>query len=330
MTTSGNDLPPPLVIRDLVTSVVAARCLQVVAEAGVADALGDKAEPTAHLARTTGLDADALERMLRLLGAYGVFARTAEGWAHTEPSRLLRSNDPRSMRAFARMIGLPAVWNDFTELGKVARTGKPALDWAGLVSHFSEHPDESRVFNEAMVAKSAAIIPAVIAAYDFTSFGTIADVGGGRGHLLQGILAAAPSARGILFDLPHVIADADGIASERLQLVAGDFFKGGLPAADAYVLMEVIHDWADDDAVKILTAVRKAAPRGARVLLVEAIVSDEGPPFAKVLDVIMLAVTGGRERTAAEYERLLEAAGLRLERIVPTQSQCMVIESTLG
>jgi len=327
MTDSRNDLPPPLVIRDLVTSVVAARCLQVVAEAGVADALGDKAESTAQLAKATGLNADALERMLRLLVAYGVFARTADGWAHTEPSRLLRSDDPRSMRPFARMIGLPAVWNDFTELGKVARSGKPALDWAGLVAHFSEHPDESRVFNEAMVAKSAAIIPAVIAAYDFTPFKTIADIGGGRGHLLHAILAATPSARGILFDLPHVIADAGGIASERLRLVAGDFFQGELPAADAYLLMEVIHDWADDDAVKILAAVRKAARPGARVLLVEAIIADEGPHFAKVLDVIMLAVTGGRERTAAEYQKLLEAAGLRFQRIVPTQSQCAIIES---
>ena len=319
--------PPPLLLRDLVTAHVVTRCLHVVAEAGVADALGEEPATATELGRLTGLDADALNRMLRLLAARGIFAKNGDGWTHTDPSRFLRSDHPASIRSFARMFGMPVVWNQFTELASAAKTGKPALSWAGLVSYFSGHTHEARLFNEAMVAKSRAIIPAVIAAYDFSQFGTIADVGGGHGHLLQAILEAAPTAQGILFDLPHVIAEAKGIASDRLTLQAGDFFKSHLPVVNAYVMMEVIHDWSDEDAVRILSAVRRAAPLSARVLLVEALIADEGELFPKVLDVVMLAVTGGRERSAAEYELLLKAAGFRLARVIPTQSQCSVLEA---
>jgi hypothetical protein len=178
-----------------------------------------------------------------------------------------------------------------------------------------------------MVGKSASVIPAVIDAYDFSQFQVVADVGGGRGHLLQAILDRAPNTNCILFDLPHVIEEASGLASPRLRLAAGDFFIDSLPIADAYALMEVIHDWTDTEAVKILAAIRRAAPEHARVLIVETTVSeDPGPQFGKTLDVVMLAVTGGRERTPSEYAELLAAAGFRLERIVPTASAYSVIE----
>jgi hypothetical protein len=179
-----------------------------------------------------------------------------------------------------------------------------------------------------MAGKSAAVVPAVLDAYDFTPHQTIADIGGGRGHLLQSILNAAPKSSGMLFDLPHVIRDAQPIASERLQLFAGDFFRDPLPPAAAYVLMEVLHDWNDEDAVKILNAVRAAAPAHARLLIIEAMVSEEpGPHAGKILDIIMLAVTGGRERTQTEYETLLAGAGFQLQRVIPTQSQYSVVDA---
>lgn len=182
-----------------------------------------------------------------------------------------------------------------------------------------------------MVGKSAGVIPTVVEAYDFSSFGTVADIGGGRGHLLQAILDRVPTASGVLFDLPHVINDASGAASERLRLTAGDFFRDQLPVADAYVLMEVIHDWADGEAKQILSAVRRAAPRHARVLVVEALVSESpGPQFGKMLDIIMLAVTGGRERTRAEYEELLASTGFRLQRIIQTASQYSLVEAVVA
>jgi hypothetical protein len=226
------------------------------------------------------------------------------------------------------MIGMPVVWNGFTHLDVPARTGKPALDWAGLVHYFSEHPEEASLFNQAMVGKSGTVIPAVIESYDFTRFEMIADIGGGRGHLLHAILGRVPSAEGILYELPHVIADATDVASSRLRLVSGDFFADPLPTADAYVLMEVLHDWPDREAQKILHAVRRAAPAHARLLIVEAVVADTpGPHFGKLLDIIMLAVTGGRERTQSEYEALLSSTGFRLEQILATPSQYSIVEA---
>jgi O-methyltransferase domain len=326
MTTT--EAPPPQIVFELVNSHVVARCIHVVAEFGVADALAEEAMSADALAAATGMNADALARMLRLLGAYGVFAAVDGGYVNTPASLLLRSDHPASMRSYARMIGT-MVWRAFDDLAHPAQHGTPAMDWPAHVAHFAEHPDEASLFNAAMADKAASVIPAVLDAYDFGQFHTIADIGGGGGHLLTAILDREPAATGILFELPHVIADAETVASPHLQLVAGDFFADDLPVADAYVLMEVLHDWSDEDATKILAAVRRAAPTGARVLVVEALIADDpGPDAGKVLDVIMLAATGGRERTREQYTELLALAGFQLERVVPTRSPYFVVEAT--
>jgi len=325
-----NQVPPAQMLWGLINAHTVTRCIHVVAEVGVADALDERPLSTPELAASTGLNADALGRMLALLAGHGVFASEAEGYVHTDASRLLRSDHPQSLRAFARMMGMPAIWRGFTDLRSAATTGRPVTDWADLVAYFAEHPDEASLFNQAMAAKSAGVVPAVVDAYDFSSFPRVADIGGGRGHLLHAILQRAPAASGILFELPHVIADVADVASDRLRLVGGDFFSDPLPIADAYVLMEVIHDWADEQAASILAAVRRVAPPSARVLVVEALLSEApGPHFGRMLDIIMLAVTGGRERTSSQYERLLQSAGLRMERVIPTPSQYSVVEATV-
>jgi hypothetical protein len=321
---------PENTIKDLAIAHVLARCLHVVVDFGVADALGDETLPAAELAERVGLDPDALARMLRLLAAHGIFAPGPGGYAQTPASRLLRSDDPRSLRALVRMRGLPIIWRGFTELEHAARTGRPTTDWPALVAYFASHPEESAVFNEAMVAKSQIVIPAVLDAFAFRAFKVIADIGGGRGHLLQAILARVPSSRGILFELPHVIADAASAASARLQLVAGDFFADAMPTADLYILMDLLHDWSDEDAARILAGLRRAAPRDAHVLVIETLVADTpGPHFSKTLDILMLALTGGRERTPAEHARLLAGAGFRLERVVPTAAQYSIVEAVV-
>jgi hypothetical protein len=281
----------------------------------------------AEIAARTGLNADALDRMLRLLAAHGIFRHGAdERYEHSPASLLLRSDDPHSLRAYVRMNAMPAMWDRYTELGETARIGHPKHDWASLVDYFAAHPDESAIFNAAMVSKSRMVLPAVAAEYDFSGFGTIADVGGGRGHLLRLILDGAPRAKGIVFDLEHVIADAP--AWPRLELRAGDFFSDPLPVADAYLLMDVLHDWDNAAAARILAAVRRAAEPQSRVLIVETLVPETaGPHFGKSIDVTMLAVTGGRERTEAQYRTLLAAAGFRLARVLPTQSQYSIVEA---
>ena len=328
-----NALPVPdhaALVADLSRAHIAARCLHVIADCGAADAVGDSAATAAEIAAHVGLDADALDRMLRLLAAHGIFVRTADGrYAHSPASRLLRSDEPGSLRSYVRMAGMPAFWDRFTELGRTAREGQRQHDMASLVEYYAAHPDEAAIFNAAMVSKSRTVLPAVAAAYDFGSFATIADIGGGRGHLLKLILERAPHAQGFLFERPHVIADAD--AAARLTLVAGDFFADPLPAADLYLLMDLLHDWDDADATRILAAVRRAARPRSRLLIIETLVPETpGPHFGKTLDIIMLAVTGGRERTEAQHAALLAAAGFAFTRVLPASSQYSLVEAVVA
>ena len=301
--------------------------MHVVADCGAADAVGPDGATPEHIAKHTGLTADALDRILRLLAAHGVFAHGPNGsYRHTPASEMLRSDHPASVRSYVRMAGMPVFWDRFTELPRTARAGHPRYDMAGLVGYYAAHPEESAIFNASMVAKSRTVLPAVVAAYDFGGFATIVDVGGGRGHLLELVLAHAPRAAGTLFELPHVIADAASVP--RMTLVAGDLFRDALPAADAYLLMDVLHDWDDEGAARILRAVRAAARPKSRLLVIETLVPEEpGPHFGKLLDIIMLAATGGRERTRSQYAALLGKTGLRLERVLPTASQYSIVEA---
>jgi hypothetical protein len=299
----------------------------VIADSGAADAVGAAGATPAEIAARTGFDADALDRMLRLLAAHGIFVRCADGgYEHSAASRLLKNDEPGSLRSYVRMAGMPAFWDRFTELGRTARAGRRQHDMASLVEYFAAHPDENAIFNAAMVTKSRTVLPAVAAAFDFAPFATIADIGGGRGHLLKQILERTPSAQGVLFEQPHVIADTE--PAPRLSLVGGDFFADALPAADLYLLMDLLHDWTDADATRILLAVRRAAHARSRVLIVETLVPDiPGPHFGKTVDIIMLAVTGGRERTEVQHGALLASAGFELVRVVPTASQYSIVEA---
>jgi hypothetical protein len=200
------------------------------------------------------------------------------------------------------------------------------LDSDGVFAYLTKHPEESQIFNSGMAAKAQRDIPAVLEAYDFSVFDCVADIGGGRGHLLQSILKATPQTTGILFDQAHVVAEA--VAGPRLQKRDGDFFKGPLPEADAYLLMDILHDWNDADAARILVGIRKAARRTSTLLVIETIIPETaGPHLAKALDVNMLVMTGGRERTIPEHEAMLEGAGFQLRRVIPTASPYSIVEA---
>jgi len=321
---------PARLVRELARAHIAARCLHVAATFGIADAIGEEPADPREIAKHTGVDADALRRILRLLVAHGVFEERAGGYAHNAASRLLRSDHPESLRPYVRMGSMPAFWEPYTQLGETVQTGRPSRDWRALLDYFDAHRDEAQIFNEAMVAKSRAVLPALVDAYDYTRFDVIADVGGGHGHLLAAVLEHAPRARGILFDLPHVVAGA-AARSPRLEIAAGDFFVDTPPPADLYLLMDLLHDWRDDDAARILASVRRGAPAHARVLIIETLVPEgPGPHFGKTLDIIMLAVTGGRERTRAEHAALLDRSGFLLERVLPTRSEYSIVEALVA
>ncbi|GAC1412228.1 MAG: hypothetical protein NVSMB60_33950 [Mycobacterium sp.] len=234
------------------------------------------------------------------------------------------------MRAYARMMGLPPFWGSLTELAHSVRTGAPGLELIepnGLWAYLQCRPEDAEIFDKAMTAKAGADIAAVLAAYDFRQAKTIADIGGGRGHLLHAILEAAPQAEGVLFDLPDVVQGVN-IEGGRLTAQAGDFFVDELPAAELYVLMQVLHDWDDDRCVAILEAVRAAADVGSTLLVIENLLTD-GQPELRVLttDIVMLTAAGGRERTAAQFSALFDRSGFSLARIVETRSTIRIIEA---
>jgi C-methyltransferase len=314
----------------LMHAFVPSRCLHVIAALGVADEIGDDPVSTRELASRCGADADALGRVLRLVAAHGIFEADDGGFRHTPASRLLRSDHPMSLRAYAAMMDLPVFAAAFATLEHSVRTGSPAIEAIepqGVWAYLQDHPDEARAFDRGMTAKAAADIATILGAYDFNGFATIADVGGGRGHLLRAIVEAAPAARGVLFDQPDVIEALD-LEHDRLSARAGDFFVDPLPAADGYVLMEVIHDWPDAESVAILRAVRAAAGTGAKVLVIESLLPEDGTdPRGQSVDIIMLAMTGGRERTAQQLSELLTSAGFGAPTVITTDGPLRILEA---
>ena len=321
---------PHEVVMQMSAAWLLSRCLHVAADLGVADALEETPRTAAALAQATGAHPQALERTLRLLSAHGVFA-TREGMvSHTPASLLLRADHPQSLRSLVRMFGLPFNQGAYGFLEHSLRTGRPAVEKvapAGMFTYLADRPEEARIFGEAMTAKAHGHVASILGAYDFSGFHVIGDIGGGHGHLLRAVLERTPAARGVLFDLPNALGEVADLASERLALQPGDFFRDPLPACDAYLLMEVIHDWGDEEATAILEAVRAAAPAHARLLVIEQLVPDEpGPHWAKTLDVLMLAVTGGLQRTGREYEALLTSSGFRLERLIDTAGGIAIVE----
>jgi hypothetical protein len=216
-------------------------------------------------------------------------------------------------------------------MNSAIRTGEPSANRAlrgGIWGYLRENPDASRIFGEAMTGKAQGHIAGLLKVYDFSSFRVIADVGGGHGHLIQAIVAATPTVQGVLFDQPQVVQEAQVSASDRLRVVGGDFFHDPLPEADAYILMEVIHDWDDDASRKILAAVRRAARANAKLLIVEALLpNDPAPNWPTTLDIVMLTI-GGRQRTLEEYSALLRESGFVLTREIDTHAGIAVIEAT--
>jgi hypothetical protein len=299
---------------------------------GVADHIGDRPQTTEALAKATGTRPDALYRVLRLLASLGIFEWKDGAWTHTEASSLLRSDSPGSLRDYVRMLGLPIFWGAFEDLEHSLHTGQSAFakrHTGGVFAYLADHPEDSRIFDAAMTSKSHRDIAAILPAYDFSQFGIIADIAGGRGHLLRAILKQSPQTQGILFDQPHVVDEVKAAKDEKLTVIGGNFFTDAMPKADAYLLMNIIHDWADEESIKILSGIRKHMPANGKVLIIETVVpTAPGPHLSKELDIAMMVLPGGKERTQEEYAALAAKCGLRLQKAVATQSPYSILEFT--
>lgn len=333
-----DDLPPDARLLQLVMGKWVAMAVSAAAKLRVADALHEAGPlAAAELAARTGADADALGRVLRALASVGVFATDPAGrYRLTEVGRYLRSDVPGSVRAIADYCGADWSWRAWGDLPATVRTGATAFDRVfgrPVFDYLGDHPAEAAVFHDGMTGFSTAAAPAVAAAYPWGRFGTVADVGGGHGALLLTILAEHPGVRGVVFDAPQVAAGAtEAITAaglgDRCRAEGGDFFRAVPAGADCYLLKHIIHDWADEPAATVLRNCRSAAAPGGKLVLAEMVVPPgDGPSPAKLLDLEMLVIAGGRERTEAEYAALLAGAGWRLARVHPTEAPVSLLEA---
>jgi len=317
---------------------MASSALYLAIALNVPDELASGPKDVAALARACGANEDALYRILRLLASMGVFVeQSPRRFALTPAADLLRKDVPGSLRGMAVFLPDPVHFRVYGDLMHSVMTGQPAVDKAlgmPVFEYLSKHPDYSQVFNDAMTALSAPVAGAAIEAYDFSTIGTLVDVAGGHGEVLMSILKACPNVRGILADVGHVIEGAKpriaaaGLSS-RCDAAAIDFFKSVPPGGDAYIMKHIIHDWDDERASLILRNIATAmgAKRG-KVILLEMVLRGAGEPdLGKLLDIEMLAMPGGRERSADEFKALFARSGFEMTKVVPTKSPLSVVEA---
>ncbi|MGH3686839.1 MAG: methyltransferase [Pseudonocardiaceae bacterium] len=328
--------PPPLVLTQLLFQSWKPRAISVAARLHLAEELAEGPRTVAELAEAAGAHAPSLHRLMRALARIGIFAELdGSRFANSELSHLLRSDIPESLYGMATMV-TDLMWPAWGKLLHSVQTGEPTFDKVygmPIWQYYAEHdPAAGTLANKAMANFSPGTDLVLAQAADLSGVRTVVDVGGGYGGLLTALLATHPSIeRGILFDQPYVIDEAritlDHAPGGRIQLAGGDFFTAVPAGADAYVMKFILHDWDDTACRKLLSTCRRAMDPQGRLLAAELVIDpDRSDELAYALDLQMLISFTGKERTAAEFRELYEAAGLRLTRIIPTASIFSLIE----
>lgn len=328
---------PAVELMRLINGYQVTQAIHVAAVLGLADHLREGPRSSDELAALTDTHPQSLYRLLRALAAVGVFHEDGERrFSLTEMGQGLRSDTANSIAGWASMVGRPYYWQTWGHFLHSVRTGENAfrdLHGSDVWAYRSDHPEESAIFDRAMTALSRGTGAAVIAAYDFAPFDCVVDVGGGQGLLLADLLAARQGARGILFDLPHVVSRAEALlrgkgVAERCQIVAGSFFESVPAGGDLYMLKAILHDWTDEDAIRILRICRRVTKPEGRLLVIERVLGPPNEaPDGKFSDLNMLVAPGGQERTREEFATLLAAAGFTLTRVIPTGTRHSLIEA---
>jgi len=336
-THASASVPPHIRLIQMGVAIWQARAVYAAAELGLADLLADGPRAVDDIARTTGTHAKSLSRLLRALASCGLVEERAPGrFATTTLGDALRDGAPGAARATILTIAGSWQWKAWDHFLHALRTGESGVKAAfgkDLFDFLAAEPVYGTRFNEAMVGMHGAVAPAVVAAYDFSRLKTIIDVGGGKGALLTAILRAHPQLQGILLDLAETGPDARAYIAAagvdaRCAFHSGNFFEHVPPGHDAYILAHVLHDWTDDQAVAILRKCREAVPSHGRLLIVEAVLPDDNTPHhGKLMDLLMLTVTGGVERSEEEFVQLLARSGFSLARTYPTSTHQSVIEA---
>jgi hypothetical protein len=330
-------LPANVAMLEIAQGAWLTQALYAASKLGIFDALADAPASSDDVARRVGSHPLATHRLMRALASNSILKQRRDGrFALTRLGGALRSDAPGTMAPMVEFIAHPKHWEDWGQLLYSVQTGKTAAEKLRGVPFFDyleTDPELAKVFNDAMTGVSGFAIETLMPAYDFSDRRLVVDVGGGHGALLAAVLAQAPDASGVLFDLPSVVADAGPLldaagVSSRCTVTGGSFFDSVPEGGDAYLLKTIIHDWDEDSAIAILRNVRSAIAEGGKLLLVE-LVLPEGTPLhpGMLIDLEMLVTAGGRERTAAEYAELLARAGFRQTRVVPTAGPMSIVEA---
>jgi hypothetical protein len=331
--------PPDLRLIDMASAYEQAQCLYVVAKLKVADYLVDSSKDVETLARELDVQSGPLSRVLRYLHELGIFGQDSAGrYTLTKVSEFLVTHHPHSQRNIV-ILSNEQTYTAWGNLLHTVKTGENTFAHTHGMPFFEyhkTHPEYAEVFDRAMISVSALPDQAVAADYDFSAFRTLVDLGGGRGNLLKQIVARYPSLRGILFDTPAVITDTfreewarQNPIGEKIELQAGDFFVAIPADVDAYIIKDVVHNWPDNKVVQLYENIHRTMNPEAKLLLAEMVIAD-GDPLRRTklnLDVNMMVIHSGRERTAEQHRQLLAEAGFKMMRIVPTRSILSIIEA---
>jgi O-methyltransferase domain/Dimerisation domain len=333
---AGFSAEPALTLKRMIHGYRVTQMLYVAATLGIADRLGDGAQSVTSLATATSSDARSLYRLLRALAGVGVFTEDEQGrFALTPLAELLQKDTRPSLHAEALFAGNLPQWQAWGDLLHSVRTGETAFDHQfgmSIWDYRAQHPEANAIANTYFTTLSLGQADAIVAAYDFSGVHTLMDVAGGQGVLIAAVLKANPSVRGILFDQPHVVTRALQVleqsdVSDRCQIVSGSFFDALPGGADAIMLKNIIHDWADDDALAILRNCRRALAESGRLLVIDGVIPRGNDPHPrKLLDLQMLVGAGGRERLEEEWRTLFAQAGFSLTRVIPTDTELSIIE----
>jgi len=328
-------------IMQIMGSVQVARALSVVAELGIADRLAERPMTAGTLAEILGVHAGSLYRLLRMLAGRGFFAEDEGGrFLLRAPAEPLLTRTQRSLRDVVRLGWQDVMWASYGRLLDTLKSGEPGFKTAygaDFFDYLARHPDLNRCFDAAMAVASAPENDSIARSFDFGAYRSVVDVGGGTGGLLAALLIAFPNLEGVLFDQPQVVADPAPLREAgvlgRARIVPGDFFRSVPSGCDLYVMKRILHDWDDDAAIRILTRCREAMDPRGRVLAAEAVLRPGNEPDPnKNLDVGMMVLTRGRERTAEDFGALYRRAGLRLVRVIetPPPSTLSLIEGAIA
>jgi len=327
----SDGLTPQAFIGEVASHVLLARVLGIVAELGIADLVAARSRSMDELVEATGADRESLYRVLRMLAGHGIFAEDEAGRIGLTPrAEVLRSDHSESVRDLLRLDWQDIQWATYGELPAAIRSGEIAFERAygqGFFEYLAQHPDLNSVFDRRMASVSKAENTKIVAAYPFDEFSRVMDIGGGKGGLLAAILTRYASVVGVLFEQPQVLSDPAELAEARLldrcELIAGDFFDEVPGGCDLYLLKRIIHDWDDQRAARVLKRCRDAMVGGgmrkSRIAVIDAVMRPGNEPDPnKIMDLSIMALTPGKERTEAEFKALFREAGLRVTRIIQT------------